>query len=194
MEIDSNSFRQNIRSEMKKCRQALDREEIAQASQAITRTLNELSPIHKARTIMGFAAIQNEVELMPFLEEQRSNGKTILLPRVEGEQIIAVEWRGQEYSSISSFGVCEPLGEAYPLQEIDAVLVPGLVFDGKGYRLGYGRGFYDRFLTLLRSNAFKCGIAYEFQVVDNIFPHAGDVPLHWIVTEKSELLIDEDFF
>lgn len=194
MEIDSKTFKQNIRSEMKKRRMGLDQEEIAQASLLIARALNELEPIQKAQTIMGFAAIQNEVDLMPFLEEQRSKGKRILLPRVEGDQLAAVEWQGQEASSISSFGICEPLGNAYPPENIDVVLIPGLVFDGKGYRLGYGRGFYDRFLPMLRSNAFKCGIAYEFQIVDNVFPHAGDVPLHWIVTEKSELLIDGDFF
>ncbi len=194
MEIDPKSFRRNIRNEMKKRRLALEQEETAQASQAIIRTLNELSPIHKAQTIMAFAAIQNEVNLMPFFEEQRRYGKNILLPRVEGDQIAAVEWQGQQAGSISPFGIYEPFGDAYPLEKIDVVLVPGLVFDAKGYRLGYGKGFYDRFLPMLRSNAFKCGIAYEFQVVDNVFPHSGDVPLHWIVTEKSEVLIDEGFF
>ncbi len=194
MEINPHRFKQSIRGEMQKHRLGLGLEEIAQASQLIARALNELGPVQKAQTIMGFAAIQNEVDLMPFLEEQRSKGKKILLPRVEADQIVAVEWQGQAASRISSFGICEPLGNVCLPEEIDVVLVPGLVFDGKGYRLGYGRGFYDRFLPLLRSNAFRCGIAYEFQVVDNVFPHAGDVPLHWIVTEQSELLIDEDFF
>jgi len=194
MAIDNKTFKQNIRSEMKKRRLGLDREQLAQASQLIASSLNELVPIQKAQTIMGYAAIQNEVDLRPFLEEQRRLGKKILLPRVEGNQLVAVEWQGQQVTNISSFGISEPLGAAYPPEKIDVVLIPGLVFDGKGYRLGYGRGFYDRFLPILRSNAFKCGIAYEFQVVDNVFPHTGDVPLHWIVTEKSELLIDGDFF
>ena len=194
MEKDPKGFKQSIRSEMKNRRQGLSQEERDQAGDLIVNTLNELEPIQKAQTIMGFAAIQNEVDIMPFLEKQRRLGKKILLPRVEGNLLVAVEWQGQEAASISSFGICEPLGAAYPPEKIDVVLIPGLVFDGKGYRLGYGRGFYDRFLPLLRSNAFKCGIAYEFQVVDNVFPHTGDVPLHWIVTEKSELLIDGDFF
>ncbi len=194
MEIDPKGFKQSIRSEMKKRRMELSQEERNQARDLIANTLNELGPLQEAQTIMGFAAIQNEVDIMPYLEEQRNMGKKIVLPRVEGDQLIAVEWQGLEATRISSFGVCEPLGAAYPLEKIDVVLIPGLVFDGKGYRLGYGRGFYDRFLPLLRSNAFKCGIAYEFQVVDDVFPHAGDVPLHWIVTEQSELLIDEDFF
>lgn len=194
MEMDAKSFRQSLRSQMMKHRQSLSGEQITQASQAIARTLNELSPVQKAKTIMGFAAIKNEIDLWPFMEEQRSLGKKILLPRVEGDQLIAVEWQGKEASKISSFGICEPLGPACPADEIDVVLVPGLVFDARGYRLGYGKGFYDRFLPLLRSNAFKCGIAYEFQVVDNVYPHAEDVALHWIVTDKSEILIDGDFF
>lgn len=194
MEIDVKGFKQSIRSEMKKRRMELGQEERERASALIAVTLKQLEPIQKAETIMGFASINNEVEIMPFLEEQRNMGKRILLPRVEGDQIVAVEWQGWEDTRISTFRICEPLGTAYPPEEIDAVLIPGLVFDGKGYRLGYGKGFYDRFLPLLRSNAFKCGIAYEFQVLDNVFPHERDVPLHWIVTEKSELLIDGDFF
>lgn len=194
MQIDLNASKPVLRSEMKKKRQMLDPEQRMHASQMIAKRLNELVPIKEARTIMGFAAIQNEVETGFFLEEQQQMGKTILLPRVQEGQLVAVEWKGWQETGVSSLGIREPLGEAYPPADIDVVLVPGLAFDGRGYRLGYGRGFYDRFLPTLRPDAFKCGICYEFQVVDSVFPHAADIPMHWIVTQQSELVINWDFF
>jgi 5-formyltetrahydrofolate cyclo-ligase len=194
MQIDLNPSKTVLRKEMKQKRQMLDLAQRMRASQSIMNRLHELVPIHNARTIMGYAAIQNEVDMTPFLEAQQQLGKTILLPRVHADQLVAVEWQGWQKTELSSFGIREPLGEVYPLADIDVVLVPGLAFDGRGHRLGFGRGFYDRFLPNLRQDAFKCGICYEFQVVDSILPHAADIPMHWIVTEQSELVINWDFF
>lgn len=194
MQIDPISTRKALRSKMKKRRQLLSQDEIKRTGQLIARALDQLNPVREAKTIMCFQAIQNEVDLGLFMQEQLQKGKKILLPRVEGDRIVAVQWQGEADCQISSFGISEPIGEAYPAEEIDVVLVPGLVFDARGYRLGYGKGYYDRFLPLLRSNAFQCGVAYEFQIVDNVFPHERDVPVHWIVTEQSEVLVDADFF
>jgi 5-formyltetrahydrofolate cyclo-ligase len=194
MHINLQGSKDELRGEMKTRRNQLEAEQMQYKSISIARRLNDLMPVQNAKTIMGYASIKNEVNLESFYEEQRQIGKTILLPRVDGDQIAAVEWKGWQETKVSSFGICEPLGESFPVEEIDVVLVPGLAFDGNGFRLGYGRGFYDRFLPELRSNAFKCGICYEFQVVESVFPHANDIPMHWIVTEKSELVIDWNFF
>jgi 5-formyltetrahydrofolate cyclo-ligase len=194
MHINLQGSKAELRSEMKTKRAQLEAEQIQHDSIAIARRLNDLLPVQKASTIMGYAPIQNEVNLETFYEEQLALGKTILLPRVEENQIKPVEWKGWQETTVSSFGIREPLGESILITRIDVVLVPGLAFDGNGFRLGYGRGFYDRFLPGLRSNAFKCGICYEFQVVESVFPHANDIPMHWIVTDKSELVIDWDFF
>jgi 5-formyltetrahydrofolate cyclo-ligase len=121
--------------------------------------------------------------------------RTVLLPRTKKTgDMEAVKFTGWEHILRSPYGILEPEGEAYPVDEIDVVIVPGLVFDFKGYRLGYGKGYYDRFLKQLRPEAFICGVAYEFQVVEKVFPHEKDLPVHWIVTEKSELVIDWDYF
>lgn len=73
-------------------------------------------------------------------------------------------------------------------------MVPGVAFDGNGHRLGYGRGFYDRFLPGLPPSVFLCGVAYEFQIVDAVFPEEQDIPMHWIVSEQSEVAVDMRFF
>lgn len=179
------------RSSMLESRRKLNSQQVQEHSARIIAKLGELEPIKNARSIMAFFPINNEVDLLPFIERMSLAGKTILLPRVEAEGAMsAVEFKGWEQTRVGQLGVREPIGPGYEAAEIDVVLVPGLVFDGHGYRLGYGKGYYDRFLRGLDVKAFKCGVAYEFQVIDDIFPHQHDVPVHWIVTEESELGID----
>ncbi|HOQ09196.1 MAG TPA: 5-formyltetrahydrofolate cyclo-ligase [Syntrophomonadaceae bacterium] len=189
------AWKKQIRNEMKERRQQLSPAEVEQLSQQIRQRIEELYPIQKAGRIMAYASIGNEVNLVPLLEKWRREGRTILLPRVErGGRMEAVVWTGWDQVQSGPFGIREPLGEPFDPAAIDAVLTPGLVFDYKGYRLGYGKGYYDRFLPRLRSSAFICGICYEFQVVENVFPHEGDIPMHWIVTDRSELVISWDYF
>jgi 5-formyltetrahydrofolate cyclo-ligase len=185
--------RDNLRTVMKQKRQELSSKEISAASQIIADKLNELVPLRRAQYIMGFCPIKGEVDVSVFLKKQQRQGKTILLPRVNPQgQLEAVQYKADASLIPGSYGIPEPQGEA--VQSVDAVLVPGLVFDGRGYRLGYGKGYYDRFLSQLPKKVFICGVCYEFQVVDDVFPHEGDFPMHWVMTEKSELVIDWSFF
>jgi 5-formyltetrahydrofolate cyclo-ligase len=187
--------KQELRNEMQEQRTALSAEQVESHSRLIAAKLNELDPIINARRIMGFASIRNEVDLSFFLEGQAVQGKTVLLPRVEKDgNLAAVEFGGWHLSRPGAFGIMEPTGPVCSPDGIDAILVPGLVFDGHGYRLGYGKGYYDRFLKRLPPNTFICGVCYEFQVVDDLMPYDKDMPVHWIVTEKSELVLNWDFF
>ena len=187
--------RQPLRDEMAKRRADLSPAQVEDYNQLITHKLLELEPIINGRSIMAFASIGNEVDLRIFMENQINQGKTILLPRVEkGGRLAAIEFKGWQHTQAGVFGIREPSGVPASPLEIDVVIVPGLVFDGHGYRLGYGKGYYDRFLAQIPKNAFICGVCYDFQVIDDIFPHDGDVPMHWIVTERSELVVNWDFF
>jgi len=85
-----------------------------------------------------------------------------------------------------NFGVLEPKPCAQrpvPLEEVDVIFVPGVAFDRRGNRLGYGRGYFDRICGSTR--AFKIGLAYASQIVDQLPARKEDVPMHWIVTEKG---------
>ncbi|WP_276621045.1 5-formyltetrahydrofolate cyclo-ligase [Syntrophomonas wolfei] len=187
--------RQSLRKQMLEARSAMAASEAGELSRRIGHRLEELEPLRRAKNIMGFASVKNEVDLRPILEQQRGQGKRIFLPRVESAaEMVAVEFRGWEQTAGGPFGIREPLGPAVPAAEIDAILVPGLVFDARGYRLGYGKGYYDRFLAGMEKRVFLCGVCYEFQLIDDSFPDSLDVPVHWIVTEKSELAINWEFF
>jgi 5-formyltetrahydrofolate cyclo-ligase len=183
-----------LRTEMQEKRMKLNAQDIALASQAIGNKLAELEPLKKALTIMAFCPIRNEVDLSDFFTDQQNQGKKIFLPRINSDgELEAAELRPNSLRR-GTFGIPEPIGEVVPPETIDAVLVPGLVFDGGGYRLGYGKGYYDRFLSMVPARVFKCGVCYEFQVVDNIYPREKDIPMHWVVTDRSELVIDWNFF
>ncbi len=191
----SDSHRQVLRDSMKHLRSQMKVQDVKGASERIAARVMELEPVRRARTIMGFYPIHNEVDLRPLLNILKGEGKTILLPRVTGNKDIeAVIYNSQQELRAGVYGILEPQGDASSPYTIDAVLVPGLVFDAQGYRLGYGAGYYDRFLPLLRKDAFRCGVCYEYQVVDNVHPHPEDIPVHWIVTDRSEVLINWDFF
>lgn len=186
--------RQNLRQEMLHKRNELAKDTIKLYSETICQKLKELPDIENARNIMGFSSFGNEVILMPFLESLLTD-KQILLPRVEkGGEMVAVPFTSWDNVKSGPFGIKEPVGEPFDKEKIDVVIVPGLVFDPNGYRLGYGKGYYDRFLKGLRKDSFFCGVCFDFQVIDNIHPTERDVPVHWIVTEKSEIVVDWNHF
>ncbi|MDD3898381.1 MAG: 5-formyltetrahydrofolate cyclo-ligase, partial [Syntrophomonadaceae bacterium] len=152
------ALRDNLRKQMMARRNKLSQLEVDTLSQQVCRRLEELQPLQRAKVIMGFSSIRNEVNLGPLLQKLQAQGRTILLPRVEGDSIQAIEFRPGEDMGRGSFGIREPLGEPFTVDKIDVVIVPGLVFDASGYRLGYGKGYYDRFLPRLNQQCFKCGI------------------------------------
>jgi 5-formyltetrahydrofolate cyclo-ligase len=189
------SKRQALREEMKRRRSQMTPEQIRAASERIGLRIMELEPVKRALTLMGYSSIDQEVDVWSLLDSCQKAGKKILLPRVRRDKKLeAAEYIGREDLKPGAYGILEPTGAVFPEQEIDVVIVPGLVYDAKGYRLGYGAGYYDEFLPRLRKDAFACGVAFEFQVIDNTYPHQADVPVHWIVTEHSEVVINWDFF
>lgn len=187
--------RQVLRREMSARRGQMPRAQVEEYSRSIAVKLMVLQPLHQAHAIMAFAGIDNEVDLKPQIALWQAEDRRILLPRVEpGGGLAAVEFHGWQHTHRSRFGIQEPLGEPVDPGDIEVVIVPGLVFDGRGYRLGYGKGYYDRFLKLLPACTFLCGVCYDFQLVDTVLPHQADVAMHWIVTERSELAVNWDFF
>ena len=105
-------------------------------------------------------------------------GKKIFYPRVEGENIVAVPY-GQ--MKVGAFGIQEPIGQAYN-QEIDITIVPLLAVNGSGFRVGYGKGFYDRYLKT--HNTKSVGLGYSFQF-DEFEEDEWDEPLDEFICEKG---------
>ena len=122
-----------------------------------------------AGNVMAFVGFNGEPDTDPLFARLAVDGKRLLLPRVEPSGIVVAE--GSSPLVTSKFGVHEPTGTAVELAEIDLVIVPGLAFTPAGDRLGYGQGYYDRFLPTV--SAPSVGVCFEDQLIDEmpLAPH-----------------------
>ncbi|MBP7337325.1 5-formyltetrahydrofolate cyclo-ligase [Niveispirillum sp.] len=139
-------------------------------------------------TIAGYHAKGDEADVLPSLSALAAAGHATALPVVAGRAwpLVFRLWRPGHPLVPGAFRIMEPMGDA-PLVQPDIVLVPLLAFDQAGYRLGYGGGFYDRTLEVLRAEAptVAVGIGYAGQGVDKLPIDAYDQKLDWIVTEQG---------
>lgn len=139
-------------------------------------------------TIAGYHPKGDEADVLPALSSLAAAGHATALPVVTGRAwpLVFRLWRPGHPLVPGAFRIMEPMGDA-PLVQPDIVLVPLLAFDQAGYRLGYGGGFYDRTLEVLRAEAptLAVGIGYAGQGVDKLPIDAYDQKLDWIVTEQG---------
>jgi len=150
----------------------------------ITQRIARLSAFKKAKQVMFYLPIKGEVNLEGLFEKYRSQ-KNFILPKVSKKTLKLFFIRNLEETSAGAFKIREPkagLKKALP-EDIECILVPGIVFGYDGHRIGYGKGFYDRLLK--KTNSTKIGVAYNFQMVKNIPGESHDVPMNMIVTEKG---------
>lgn len=196
MENDGSlAARQRLRDEMKQRRRELPAPQRRLIGQRIAQRLWQLGPVQAARSLMAFAPMGDEIDLEPFMEQWTADGRQLYLPRINAaKQLEAVAFHSWEQCAASKFGVREPVGPAVDPRALPVIIVPGLAFDPQGYRIGYGRAYYDRFLAPLPPTIFKCGIGYEFQIVPQTWPQPHDARLDWILTEQSEIAVDLEFF
>jgi len=165
-------------------RNSLSKEEILEKSHKIQNNLFSLKQFKKSKTIMFFVSINSEVNTH-FIIKDALKSKIAVVPKVvhhEIEPSLIIDFDNLVPSG--KFGILEPIEAmktAY--KNIDLVLVPGIVFDKEGHRIGYGFGYYDKFLKKV-PKAIKIGLAFDFQVIDKIPREMHDVPVDVIVTEE----------
>jgi 5-formyltetrahydrofolate cyclo-ligase len=181
--------KKRLRKAMKAERLALAKEEWQSRSARIVQNILAFEKFQQAKVVHGFIPDEHrlEVNLIPLLEWIFSNQKKLLVPVVEEGELISVELTSFNHLERNSFGVLEPI-ERVPSSlesEIDLVLVPLLAVDSKGNRLGYGKGYYDRFFKRLNSQAFKLGVAFEFQVLSHVPATESDIRLDAVMTESG---------
>lgn len=174
-------------------RRALTAEARGERAQRACELLLAHDAFARARCVLAYAALRFELDPALVMARAHALGKQLALPRVEGESgelRLHAYMPGDELVE-SGFGVREPLPSA-PLiaaEQVELVLVPGLAFDVRGYRLGYGKGFYDRLLPTL-ARATRVGLAFELSLLAEVPNAAHDVPVHALVTEKRVLLAE----
>lgn len=139
--------------------------------------LLKLPEISKAKVIASYHSYGTEPNTSELNQAILKEGRVLLLPRINGEDIEWVRWDGRAETLQENGNFHEPVGEALStIDSIDLVLVPALAIDPDGYRLGQGGGFYDRALPRLR--AWKHGIVYNFERMEHDLPREPwDIPM-----------------
>lgn len=143
------------------------------------------------RKIAIYSAFDGEISAWPLCLKLWQEGSDVYFPRIgDGESEGISFYRVREMAELTPghFGILEPSADAQALEEVDQldlVVVPGVAFDRRGYRVGLGNGYYDRFLS--RFNGVKIGLAYEFQVLDRVVEDPWDIRMDGIATETGIL-------
>ena len=176
-----------LRQQYRKLRATLGDETRARASQSICGELEKWTAFQQTETILTYMPIKNEVDLTPLLT--RHSEKRWVLPRIIPEEDHRMVFHPYDAARLvrHPFGMAEPAADlpTVPPEAIELVLVPGLAFDRHGWRLGYGGGYYDRFLKGFAG--ISVGIVFHALLLDEL-PHGEfDVPVQWVVTEEGML-------
>jgi len=179
----------NLRKQARRRRDSLSPQKITSKSQKIADTLLQIVETNQFSVIMLYLNMGSEVRTIPLMYRLLEMGKTVLAPIMEPASRELYPYRiiNHEVDLIlSKYGMLQPNPQrcqAFAPEKIDIVTVPGIAFDAKGYRIGYGSGYYDRFLQKC-PKALWLGLAFEAQLIPDAFPEKWDIPVHQIVTEK----------
>lgn len=190
--------RASIRQGILKKRQQLSQTERTILNKKITTHLDEWihSSEHSEKScsfnaIMVYLSMKSEVDTQEVVELLLLEGKQVIVPTVDTDtgQLIPREIQDLNRDLIKHpYGMFEPNNDCpvFPIEQLQLILVPGIAFDLKGFRLGYGKGFYDRFLPKCPT-AISIGLAFQSQLVKDTFPQQWDVPVQHIITEEGML-------
>lgn len=179
-----NMEKKEIRKYVLGRRREMTQEECAEKSARICRKIIEMEAFQKAACIYVYMDFNGEVSTKPLIEEAWRMGKRVAAPKVFAEDMRYFFIRSYEDVKPGYFGVPEPSGEADEASCEDALLiVPGVGFDENRHRCGYGKGFYDRYLSVHTKHE-TIAVAFEFQIVDEVPADRHDVFPQILVTEE----------
>ena len=168
-------------------RNSLSKAEILEKSEKIKSNLFNLESYKQSKTAMFFVSFNSEVNTHDMIKESIGR-KTVIAPKVvqnEIEPSVIIDLDSLIPSG--KFGILEPIEiMKIAYKNIDLVFVPGIAFDKEGHRVGYGFGYYDKFLKKV-PKAVKIGLCFDFQVVGKVPREEHDVPVDFIVTDKEVL-------
>ena len=179
--------KKELRNSLRAIRNALPETEIAIASQKITEQIVKSPWFLSAKTVLLYRTTGSEVDTNALWKICIQMGKICLFPKcISKTEMVAVRAENEQEFQTGAYGIREPVSnEAFLKHQIDLVLVPGLGFDREKYRMGYGAGYYDRYLK--DYSGITCGLCCEKTFMESVFPESHDIPLSYVATESGIL-------
>jgi 5-formyltetrahydrofolate cyclo-ligase len=181
---DLKRAKRDVRRRVLAVRDATNEAARVRAAADLTNRVLALPEIDAAKTVLAFSSFGSELPMLPLIEALVQRRIRVGLPVIVGSEIEARTWRPGEPTTTTSFGAQEPAdGEPIDPSSIDVILTPSVAVDRSGRRVGYGGGFYDRFLRRTRADAVRVAVVLAEQLVDEDLPAGSfDLPVDAIVT------------
>ena len=184
--MDIKAIKTDLRNQYLQKRAALSAEEKAKRDEKINRLILSSASFRYAKTILAYYPREGEVDLRPALETALAQGKRVALPRVEGDHLMTYRLVCSLDGLVSgAFGLLEPSADTPIYEEVAGetalCLVPGVVFDRYGYRIGYGGGYYDRFLHAY--SGASAGVIYRDFILPSLPRGRYDLALPVMITD-----------
>ncbi|MBQ7345872.1 MAG: 5-formyltetrahydrofolate cyclo-ligase [Oscillospiraceae bacterium] len=170
-----------LRSQIRARKRAMTEEEIARSSERLGEMFLASFAYQQARTIYGYLPYNQEVRTVPMLEQALKDGKRVAVPKVYGDEMRFIYMDDLSAVEKGYAGIPEPVADGPVADDPTAlVLMPGLAFDPQGHRIGYGGGFYDKFLEKEPGHP-TLALCYEFQMLDHLETEAHDKMVDWVL-------------
>ena len=176
-----------LRSHYKKKRFSLTKQEVDDLSQRVCKQLDKLN-IWKLKHYHIFISIlkYNELNTSSIINKLKSEQKIIIVPKISNNELVHIAINDETEFGLNEYGIKEPNdGNHFIIENLDIIFIPLLAFDIEGHRVGYGKGYYDRFLKLTNNSTLKIGLSFfdpinKIQDIDD-----NDVKLDYCVTPKQ---------
>ncbi|QXE17510.1 5-formyltetrahydrofolate cyclo-ligase [Clostridium sp. 001] len=176
-----------IRKKMKEERNKLSNLQKEKLDNSVLQKVIESEEYNKANIIFIFVSYGSEVDTHRIIKKALEQGKNICVPKVISKEDGMVAVRIHDFNELKSgaYGILEPEDTKFKVEEasIDLCYIPGVAFDKRGGRVGYGGGYYDRFFKKLRENSKKIALAYRFQVLDEVPMEKHDMFIDGIISD-----------
>ena len=163
-------------------KKALSKAQIQKASEQLLHALLAHPFYQNARSIYGYLSYNEEVLTEPILRQAQRDGKRIAVPKIEGDTMHFI-WLSWDKISVGYKGIPEPTDGEIADDPTALVLMPGLAFDRCGHRIGYGGGFYDRFLQ--KEPHPTLALCYDFQQFDHLQTEEHDIPVDVVLSAPT---------
>lgn len=175
--MDKKELRRSIRER----KRAMTEEEIVSRSEKLGELFLSSEAYKNAKTIYGYLPYNQEVRTVPMLEQALKDGKRVAVPKCYGDEMKFIFMDDLSKVEKGYAGIPEPIADDPVADDTTAlVLMPGMAFDPQGHRIGYGGGFYDKFLAA-EPNHPTLALCYEFQMQPQLETEAHDIPVDYVI-------------
>ena len=173
--------KQELRQAIRARKRAMTEEDILRRSEILAEKFARSNAYRAAKTIYGYLPYNQEVRTVPMLRRALEEGKRVAVPKVYGDDMKFIYLDDLSQVAKGYAGIPEPVADGPVAQDETAlVLMPGLAFDPAGHRIGYGGGFYDKFLAREPHHP-TVALCYDFQVMDRLETEEFDIPVDLVI-------------